>query len=78
MFNKNIGVMPKGGCPCKTCERKGCGTYHDECPEYLEFRAKVDDVHRKFNTDYDKMARPTKRNTERSPMAITHTHKHRS
>lgn len=23
--------------PCKNCPNKGCGTYHDECPEYQEF-----------------------------------------
>ena len=21
-------------CPCKTCEKRGCGTAHDSCPEY--------------------------------------------
>lgn len=24
--------------PCKDCERKGCGSYHDECPEYLKWK----------------------------------------
>ena len=24
--------------PCKDCPKKGCGAYHDECPEYQEFR----------------------------------------
>lgn len=24
--------------PCVTCERKGCGSYHDECEEYQAFR----------------------------------------
>ena len=24
-------------CPCKNCEKKGCGSYHDNCKEYLEF-----------------------------------------
>lgn len=24
--------------PCKNCTRKGCGAYHDKCPEYMEFR----------------------------------------
>lgn len=23
--------------PCKYCERKGCGSYHDECTDYLEW-----------------------------------------
>lgn len=21
--------------PCKKCERRGCGSYHDECAEFL-------------------------------------------
>lgn len=25
--------------PCKDCEMKGCGTYHDECPSYLKWKA---------------------------------------
>lgn len=24
--------------PCKSCDRKGCGSYHDECKEYLEWK----------------------------------------
>ena len=24
--------------PCKDCPKKGCGPYHDECPEYQEFK----------------------------------------
>lgn len=23
--------------PCKTCERAGCGVYHDECVEYQKY-----------------------------------------
>lgn len=23
--------------PCANCERKGCGSYHDECKKYKEF-----------------------------------------
>ena len=26
--------------PCEHCERKGCGAYHDICPEYQEYRQK--------------------------------------
>ena len=28
--------------PCKNCPRQGCGAYHDECPEYLKWKAKED------------------------------------
>lgn len=24
--------------PCLKCEKSGCGKYHDECEEYLDFR----------------------------------------
>lgn len=24
--------------PCKNCPKKGCGVYHDICPEYQEFK----------------------------------------
>ena len=24
--------------PCKYCENKGCGVYHDECEAYQKFR----------------------------------------
>ena len=24
-------------CPCKGCEKAGCGSYHDECPKYTEW-----------------------------------------
>ena len=23
--------------PCKNCERKGCGAFHDECAEYQAY-----------------------------------------
>ena len=23
--------------PCATCDRKGCGSYHDECPDYQKW-----------------------------------------
>lgn len=24
-------------CPCKNCERQGCGEYHAQCKAYLEY-----------------------------------------
>lgn len=24
--------------PCKECENKGCGAYHDICQKYIDFR----------------------------------------
>lgn len=28
--------------PCKDCEMKGCGPYHDKCPKYLSWRKELD------------------------------------
>lgn len=25
--------------PCSNCPKAGCGSYHDECPDYQEFRS---------------------------------------
>lgn len=29
--------------PCKRCERKGCGNYHDKCPEYQQWKRSVEE-----------------------------------
>lgn len=37
-------------CPCKDCEKKGCGVYHSKCEKYLEFvkwRQSVNEIERK-------------------------------
>lgn len=33
--------------PCMNCENKGCGSYHDVCPEYREFRKMRDEINKK-------------------------------
>ena len=25
--------------PCEKCERKGCGAYHDVCPDFKKYKA---------------------------------------
>ena len=30
--------MKQNNCPCKNCEKKGCGAYHDICEKYQAFR----------------------------------------
>jgi coenzyme F420-reducing hydrogenase beta subunit len=76
----NIGVIPKGSIPCKDCEKQGCGTYHDQCPEYKNYKERIAEVHRRNNVEYDKMARHPymKNNPKISKNAITKTHKYRS
>ncbi len=34
--------------PCKDCDRKGCGSYHDECKEYQEYKRWVDESKPKY------------------------------
>ena len=37
-------------CPCKDCNKKGCGVYHSQCKPYLEFvawRKSVNEAERK-------------------------------
>lgn len=29
-------------CPCKNCNKKGCGTFHDKCEPYLAYREEND------------------------------------
>ena len=31
--------MKQDNCPCKDCEKKGCGAYHELCEKYQAFRA---------------------------------------
>lgn len=28
--------------PCKSCKRRGCGSYHDQCPAYQEWAAEME------------------------------------
>lgn len=30
--------------PCKDCVKKPCGAFHDQCPEYAEFKKKNDEL----------------------------------
>ena len=34
-------------CPCKTCDRKGCGSFHDSCEAYQEWSAWNEEKNRK-------------------------------
>ena len=33
-------------CPCKGCERAGCGAYHEECKEYKAWKAELDNTNK--------------------------------
>ena len=40
-------------CPCKTCEFKGCGEYHDICEPYKEWQVKNEEYNAKRHEEYD-------------------------
>ena len=33
--------------PCLTCDRKGCGAYHDECEKYLDYSEERNELNHK-------------------------------
>lgn len=35
--------------PCKTCPRRGCGAFHDECEAYKDYTAKQSELKRVNN-----------------------------
>lgn len=37
--------------PCKDCEKKGCGLYHDICPLYQQFKKEREKEY-KYRKDY--------------------------
>lgn len=42
-------------CPCKDCEKKGCGVYHSQCKEYLDYvkwKQSVNEEIRKDKLEY--------------------------
>lgn len=34
-------------CPCKDCEKKGCGIYHSQCQAYLDYAQWRKDINEK-------------------------------
>lgn len=40
-------------CPCKTCDRKGCGSYHDSCEPYKEWAAANKEKNEKRKAEKD-------------------------
>lgn len=50
-------------CPCKNCEKKGCGPYHDECKAYQEWSQESRRVKERSRlaSDEDYLGKPKKR-----------------
>jgi hypothetical protein len=38
--------------PCLDCKRKGCGAYHDICPDYQKWSSDTIDVEKPLYRDY--------------------------
>ena len=59
----------KGDSPCKHCEKKGCGAYHNRCPDYLAWRKELDErneAERQYNRNNDTMSEAKKKAVWRS------------
>lgn len=39
--------------PCADCERKGCGSYHDQCEAYQEYKKNLRKAKKSIRDDYD-------------------------
>ncbi len=31
--------------PCKDCPKKGCGSYHDQCPDFIEYKKEREKIY---------------------------------
>lgn len=40
-------------CPCKNCDKKGCGAFHDVCGPYQEWQAENEANNIKRMEEYD-------------------------
>ena len=38
--------------PCITCEKKGCGIFHDKCPQYQEWKEHRKEICKKRNMEH--------------------------
>lgn len=55
--------------PCKNCERKGCGDYHDLCEPYKKFREEMNARSRaKILAEKSRPLRRKYRHNENSPI----------
>lgn len=39
------------GCPCVSCPSKGCGSYHDQCSKYQDYRKLCESIKAKRRKD---------------------------
>lgn len=39
--------------PCKDCPKKGCGSYHDKCSDYLEYKRNLEREKQQFKEKRD-------------------------
>lgn len=64
--------------PCAKCEHRGCGTYHDVCPEYKQYRKEVEEYKAKKYADKEKeyFSRQNRKTAPRTPKnSVLKSHK---
>lgn len=57
-------------CPCIECEKQGCGTYHDQCVAYLEYKNYLDGIRETVRRENQKPEPRTYRCPEHSPFRM--------
>ena len=65
--------------PCKDCERKGCGAYHDKCEKFKQYKEEVKAYRKHVDADPykgDDVA-GRKRRYKPMPNSVIRTHKRR-
>ena len=38
-------------CPCRYCEKKGCGAYHSQCEKYKEFELEREGIRHRIRLE---------------------------
>lgn len=38
-------------CPCRYCEKKGCGAYHSQCEKYKEFELEREGIRHRMRLE---------------------------
>lgn len=57
-------------CPCVECEKRGCGTFHDQCETYLEYKKYLDNIRETARRSKQKPELRTYRCPEHSPFRM--------
>lgn len=65
--------------PCKDCEHLGCGSYHDQCEKYQEFKTQLATISKEMRKDNENKVSKIKgirrMKTKRNTNGVVKTHR---